>query len=313
MSIEGYLKQKGLSESTIRCYLNEINEFKTWCSLQDMVPDYTGSTDVTAYLKYLQAKGQQNSTRNINLTILSHYYNYLITTGIRDDNPAKLIKISGAKTQKLYPIFSTQELDDLYSQYVVFEETDARNNRNWFGRAKLNKQRNKVILSLMVNQGLATDEVNGLTVSDVKLKEGIIYIAGARKSNARTLVLKSSQIMELMEYQLTTRKELLQQFGRSTDLFFLPVLPVGSFQLVEETKDCTNIWKRLSEEVRLYNKKFINFQQVRASVITHWLKQYNLRQVQYMAGHRYVSSTEAFLVNQIEDLQQDIDELHPLT
>lgn len=312
MSIEGYLKQKGLSESTIRCYLSEINEFKTWCSLQDMVPDYTGSTDITAYLKYLQARGQQNKTRNINLTILNHYYNYLVNTGIRDDNPTKPIRIRGAKTQKLYPIFSLQELDDLYSQYVVFEETDARNNRNWFKRASLNKQRNKVIISLMVNQGLATDEVNRLTVNDVKLKEGLIYINGARKSNARTLVLKSSQIMELMEYQYTTRKELMQQFNIPSDLFFLPVLPVGSFQSQEKTNDCTNIWKRLSEEVRLYNKKFINFQQVRASVITHWLKQYNLRQVQYMAGHRYVSSTEAFLVNQIEDLQQDIDEFHPI-
>ncbi|PKP47998.1 MAG: integrase, partial [Bacteroidetes bacterium HGW-Bacteroidetes-12] len=31
----------------------------------------------------------------------------------------------------------------------------------------------------------------------------------------------------------------------------------------------------------------------------------------YMAGHRYVSSTEAYLVNQTEDLQKDIDQFHP--
>src|SRR5688500_14900044 len=125
MTIEQYLKQKGLSESTIRCYLTEINEFISWCSAQDILPDYTGCTDITAYLRYLQTKGQQNKTRNINLTILNHYYNYLVNTGARDDNPTKPIKIRGAKTQKLYPIFSIQELDDLYNQYVVFEETDA--------------------------------------------------------------------------------------------------------------------------------------------------------------------------------------------
>jgi len=68
----------------------------------------------------------------------------------------------------------------------------------------------------------------------------------------------------------------------------------------------------LTNEIKSKNKQFINFKQVRTSVITHWLKQYNLRQVQYMAGHRYISSTEAYLVNQMEDLQADIDQFHPM-
>ncbi|MGZ3767094.1 MAG: hypothetical protein ACXVJP_19860 [Mucilaginibacter sp.] len=36
------------------------------------------------------------------------------------------------------------------------------------------------------------------------------------------------------------------------------------------------------------------------------------RHIKYMAGHRYVSSTEGYQVNQIEDLQADIDQYHPL-
>ena len=67
----------------------------------------------------------------------------------------------------------------------------------------------------------------------------------------------------------------------------------------------------MTKEIKKQDSKFINFKQVRTSVITHWLKQYNLRQVQYMAGHRYISSTEAYLVNQTEDLQADIDNYHP--
>jgi integrase/recombinase XerD len=31
-----------------------------------------------------------------------------------------------------------------------------------------------------------------------------------------------------------------------------------------------------------------------------------------MAGHKYVSSTEAFKVNNIEELQEDINKFHPL-
>ncbi|NQY67094.1 MAG: site-specific integrase [Flavobacteriales bacterium] len=140
-------------------------------------------------------------------------------------------------------------------------------------------------------------------------QERQIYIGGSRKSNERTLELKSNQIIELMEYQYTTRNELLKYREAETDLLFLSTPTAGKLKATGSGK--LDIWKSLRNDIRKYNPKFINFKQVRTSVITHWLKQYNLRQVQQMAGHRYVSSTEAYLVNQTEDLQKDIDEFHP--
>jgi site-specific recombinase XerD len=56
----------------------------------------------------------------------------------------------------------------------------------------------------------------------------------------------------------------------------------------------------------------INPKQIRSSVITHWLRQNNLRQVQYMAGHKYVSSTERYQVNNLDDLQNELKEHHPM-
>jgi len=53
------------------------------------------------------------------------------------------------------------------------------------------------------------------------------------------------------------------------------------------------------------------FKETSEGIITHWLKQLNLWQAQYFAGHRFVSSTEAYLVNNTEDLQKDIDEFYP--
>lgn len=290
----------------------EIMEFIVWCDIQNVESEDATGTDIMAYLKYLRDNGQQNSTRSINLNILKHYFNYQIHYEKRNDNPAKQIKIRGTRTKKLYPIFTKQELESLYHNYHVPDEADNNSPKNWFRKSQLSRKRNKVILSLMIYQGLATDEVNRLTAADVKLKEGAIYIAGTRKSNERVLELKPHQIMELMEYQLTTREELLQlnEAKGATSFYFLPL---SHTSVNNKQNDGVNIWKRLSQDMKAINKKFINFQQVRASVITHWLKQYNLRQVQYMAGHKYVSSTEAYLVNQIEDLQQDIDRFHPIS
>src|SRR5690606_24381110 len=53
-----------------------------------------------------------------------------------------------------------------------------------------------------------------------------------------------------------------------------------------------------------------NAKQIRASVITKWLKTYNLREVQYLAGHRYISSTEGYQQNDMEGLKEEIQQFH---
>jgi integrase/recombinase XerD len=311
-SIEKYLQGKGLSKATIKCYCTEILEFIAWCDGQNIESEQASSTDIADYLKHLQRKGQHNKTRNINLNIIKHYYNYVIHIEAREDNPARQIKLRGTKAKKLYPILSKQELEAIYHHYTLQDEQSALNNRNWFSVSQLSRKRNKAILSLMIYQGLATDEVNRLMTKDVKLKEGKIFIAGTRKSNERELDLKSHQVMELMEYQLSTRVELLKLrvSKEPSDLYFLPTPQAGSKTASEHSG--IHIWKRLSQDVKTKNKKFINFLQVRTSVITLWLQQHNLRQVQYMAGHRYVSTTEGYLVNNMEDLQKDVEQYHPI-
>jgi len=78
--------------------------------------------------------------------------------------------------------------------------------------------------------------------------------------------------------------------------------------------------KELSEELELNtldhgarNQKVMNIKQIRASVITNWLGQYNLRKVQYLAGHRYISSTERYLQDDLENLHEIVNNFHPIS
>jgi site-specific recombinase XerD len=64
--------------------------------------------------------------------------------------------------------------------------------------------------------------------------------------------------------------------------------------------------------IRKINPEILHPKQIRASVITYWLKNYNLRQVQYMAGHKYVSSTERYQLNNLDKLQSKLEKYHPL-
>ncbi len=309
-SFEIYLQQKDLSKSTIKSYNSQALDYIVWCDKQNIQVENSTASEVISYLKHLQNKGQHNKTRNIHLNVLKHLFNWQIQAEKRADNPAKHIKIRGTKSKTLYPLFSKQELENLYHSYTIPSAEHPQSKSNWFNNYQLSRSRNKAILSLMIYQGLCTDEINRLTIKDIQLREGNIYITGSRKSNERSLALKPHQIMELMEYQLNIRNQLQKLNPNPTEQYFLPTPAIGKTNI--SNNNSINIWKRLSQDIKQANSKFINFKQVRSSVITHWLKQYNLRQVQYMAGHRYVSSTETYLANQIEDLQADIDQYHPI-
>jgi len=106
-----------------------------------------------------------------------------------------------------------------------------------------------------------------------------------------------------MEYQLKTRGQLLEQSKKQSDTFFVSAGQSAHFR---------SIIQKLIAKLNLQNGTVSSAKQIRASVIINWLKLYNLRQLQYMAGHRFVSSTEAYLVNDINDLKEDVTKFHPI-
>jgi site-specific recombinase XerD len=154
----------------------------------------------------------------------------------------------------------------------------------------------------MIWQGLGTTELSNLQVKDVKLREGKIYIAGSRRSNEREMKLEATQILDLMEYTLQTRNELLQLTKKESEQL---ILSTGKGQ------NTHNLLTSLMKKLKALNSSVNSIKQIRTSVITHWLKNHNLREVQFMVGHRYVSSTEAYLINDLDDLQEDVSKYHP--
>jgi integrase/recombinase XerD len=163
-------------------------------------------------------------------------------------------------------------------------------------------------LGLLIYQGLTTSEINKLEVKDVKLEEGNIYIPSTAKSNSRILKLESHQIIQLQNYILSIRPVLLTMTEKSTDQLFISIGKTG-------IKNPLNIFsgiKKLLANLKKIDPKIKDAKQIRASVINHWLKQYNIRQVQYMIGHKYISSTERYSTNKLETLQEQIELLHPL-
>ncbi len=300
-----HLQQKGLSKTTAEAYHYHILNFLSFLDIDNTEVEACTPKEIMLYLNHLQKQGINNDTKKVRLYALKHYFDFLLENKQISTNPAKRIKLKGKQTQKLYPILSQQELQNLYTHYQAPKEDNPNHKKNWFTSYKLSKERNKLIISLLINQGITTTEVSRILLEDLDLRKGEIHIRGGRMLKDRTLPLKSSQIIDLMEYQYQTRNELVKFHKEPIQQLFLSVPSSGKAYATGGGK--LQIWKGLTKELKAQEPKFIKIQQIRNSVITHWLKTYNLRQVQYKAGHKNIYSTEMYQINDIESLQTDYD------
>ncbi len=255
---------------------------------QAIEPEQGSYADVLAYMKHCQRKGVTQRTIQNYLNMIKHFYNYLIEQKRIEVNPVIGIKIQGVKRKSLYHIFKPEELHAIYNGYQ---------DESWKGK------RNKIMLSLLVYQGLKTEELKKLEVKDVKLKDGQIEIPGGLRSEGRILKLESHQVLEIYDYVNNTRKEIVTKTGQQTDKLFV---------FVNGGRSLDSCLHRLLFWVRRKNKLVMNAKQLRASVIVKWLKMYNLRKVQYLAGHRYISATETYQQNEMEGLSEEVNQFHPL-
>lgn len=292
---KNYLLSKGFSTSTSESYNKSLLQYIVWTESNRIETEQSTYNEVIGYVQQLKNKGVKQRTVQLHVNGLKHYFNWLVKREVRDDNPTLNINIKGIKRNKLYNIISKPTLEKIYHDHNM-ENLEKQEDKNI-------AKRNKIMLGLMVYQGLGTSELNRLEVNDVKLREGKIYIKQSRKGNARTLKLEAHQVLDVMEYTLKIRAELLKENPKQTEQL---LVTKGSSNRLQ------NAIQKLLQKLKKKHKEIENLQQIRASVITHWLKIYNLREVQYMAGHRYVSSTESYLMNDLEDLREEVDKYHPI-
>ena len=73
-----------------------------------------------------------------------------------------------------------------------------------------------------------------------------------------------------------------------------------------------NAFTAIIKQLKRTSSKVTQLKDIRASRIVIWLQNYDLRQVQYMCGHKYVSSTEKYKVNDVSSLQDQLERFHPL-
>jgi len=292
-SLAQYLK-KFYTPKTVTVYEKDIENF-----LGNLPgADKAVYKDIVNYIGTLRSRYTNSKTISRILAGIKAYYDFLNYTGQRRDNPAKSIRLRDKQNKdiQLQDLFTPEELESLLHRNERYNKLEYRN---------------KVLISLLIYQALHPSELEAITLSDINLEQGTIYLRARPKSNSRELALKPTQIMLFYQYIYEIRTKLLKKKNKDTRVESVEALILSSTGKPMPSEDIT---KHIT---RIYGSRFkgrkVNAQTIRQSVITNLLKAGNdLRVVQVFAGHRNPSTTEKYKQTNVEALKSAVNLYHPI-
>lgn len=275
LEAQGYYSREKMSLSG--------RHYQTWLDKEKIAIEVTEYKDVLNYVGYLQKQGKKVSSINDHLCAIDHYYRYKGLPAV-----SQSVRIKSSKAEKL-PFFKKEELDIIYNHYKSTSKA-------------YYKYSDKLILSLVIYQGIERHELLNLELNHIKLETGRIYIPGGRANkNGRELNLESHQIIPMYHYIQNHREAKGEKlFSRQSETLA---------KLARQLKKLYRQVKIQSEEL---SYEVIRLNQLRQSRLAIWVKEDGLRKAQYKAGFKQVSTVQEYETEELENLQEQINKYHPL-
>ena len=285
MNFNEYRYKNGYSEKSISVQNSHVNRLKNWCVNQNINLEEINYNQALQFIDSERNRGILNQSIIREINSIRIYFDYLLESGTIKQNIIKRIKIRQSVKKVIPETLSPQQLENIYCNFINVPEWEHKTQT-----AKELHKRNVVLLGLLVYQGLTSGETSKLETNHINLAEGKIYIPSTRKSNARTLKLQANQILPIKSY--------IEEF--KPNLFLFP------------TKKQSDMICKIVEQAKKNHPEIIDSRQIRTSVIMNWLKTNNIRQVQHMAGHKSIRSTEQYRTHDLTDLTKQLELFHPL-
>ena len=276
-----YLKDKNKTDGTIKTYITNLECYKKW------LLDTTGKElkklyreNVQDYISYLRnikktKKGLPLKAQSINVHISSliKLNKFLVDTGKQSEVAVTEADILSVQKNGVNPCKVTRQEIQEFRQDILEMECRSLNN--------FEAKRNFCIVTLLQYCGIRISECISIMIDDVSIDTRELIIRRGKGDKQRTIFLNDKCISAIKNY-LDVRPE--------TDNVYLFV----SRQSKSTNKpiDRTTINKLFNE----HSDKMTPHQE-RHGWATHGLEEhiYDLHEVQYLAGHKSLSSTQIYL------------------
>jgi len=307
--LSSYLEEKHYSPETIRVYQNYTGYFLEWVKEKKKESKQIKYQDLLEFINHCKKAGKQTKNINLILTAVRHYYTSLAG---EQTNPASGLYLRGETKTVPSKLLTADQLHALYEKHPTYD---------------LRTQRNKVITGLYVYQGISTEELKKLELGHLQLEEGKIQIPATKQTHykggrkRRTLPLKANQILDLQHYLIETREKILEELKsgkrekastRKPRRIDWSAISSQLFMSLNGSEKIKGSIHHLMKDLRKIDKRVKDGVQLRKSVIVNWLKEKDIREVQYLSGHGSISSTERYRTADLEELSEAVQEHHPM-
>jgi integrase/recombinase XerD len=288
-----YLLQRNYRSFSILHQERFARRFLEWMKKENLEPKELTYSDLLSLVKHYRDQGFKPHNINGHLVGVQNYLDYLLQQGKINYNPAINLRIRGMVDKLPGHLLNREQLESIYESYEPKTPV---------------QKRNKIIIGLIVYQALKREDLHGLEPKDINLQKGTVCLRKNIKLKARTLKLAANQILPLQEYIEKVRPELLKLKKQSTKDYKTDKLLLT----IGESHHIMEALRELSTILRKKHPYMQNYVQLRSSRISLWLKEKNIREVQYMAGHGCVYSTEKYIRANLDELKEQLGKYHPL-
>jgi integrase/recombinase XerD len=284
-----YLKHKRYTDTTVRNKLGQIRFFVQWLENENLLPTQCSYSDMMAFVKHMRKEGQGIANQNLHLGAVRHLYEAMMLEDMATHNPVANLKVRGHVYRLPHNLLSMEQLQKIYEGYKPMTDYQTRN---------------KAMLGLYINQALMRIDLNHLETGDINFTKGTVHVRKNIKLGERVLPLAAHQVLPLQEYITKVRPRLLEQsgYGKGDRLFFT----YSNGQTVNEGI------RQLLQSLKKKHPELTSLHQIRTSVLANWAKEKQIREAQYLAGHTHLRSIQRYRDIDMQDLQESLNEFHPL-
>ena len=256
--------EKGLSQSTISVYENNLLEFRDFLGRSKFSIRNVKRESVKSFLFSLAEKNKP-ITRRLKQTTLRNYFGYLEGEDLIVKNPTKNLPMPKVETKE--PKYLTEKEIKKLLQTV-------KQDKSRFGK------RNEIIIRILCETGIRLSELTGLSIGDINTKEKTIRVT--RKGNTeQTLPINNGLNNQLKKFTRVREREeslLISSYGKR----------------ITNRRVAMMLQKYLTETELA--KPGISIHSLRHSFCVRLLeKGVNLKIIQVLAGHKNLSMTERYL------------------
>lgn len=277
--------EKGLAENSIKAYKRDLVRYldylkkKSINSLEEVDHSF-----ITSYLDYLKKRNLSSASIARAVASLKTFHKFLVREGFTKSYPAADVSFP-KKPKRLPYVLSVSQIELLLKQPEGETPTCLRD---------------KAMLEVLYGGGLRVSELTSLEADDVDFKAGYLRCLGKGSKE---------RVIPLGNYALTALKDYLAKRGELTRKTQCTTLFVNARGRKLSRQGA---WKIIKKYVKKAKLEGVYPHSLRHSFATHMLQGgADLRAVQEMLGHAYVSTTQIYTQVNRESLKEIYFETHP--